>query len=247
MALSKKDVPRIVSKVKPEAFAKTVPVETSTVKAFGTSLMNDVGGGAFDVTSPAVKRFIKDYSAKRIKDINDTTRDRLTRLLDKSIDAGKSTDEIAALIEDRFDEMTRGRAFSIARTEVSRASNFGAHEGMEQAGVEKKEWLATDDGNVRDTHADLSGTVVDISDPFKSPSGATADYPGDFGVPEEDINCRCGVLPVVSDKRLRVSRVLVWKVLERQRAPYDKKMHKAFAAAFKTQKEDVLAALYAAA
>ena len=47
-----------------------------------------------------------------------------------------------------------------------------------------------EDESVRNTHRHLNGKVVHAMDVFHS-KGRTADCPGDFGAPEEDINCRC--------------------------------------------------------
>ena len=49
------------------------------------------------------------------------------------------------------------------------------------------------DDKVRDTHQYLEGIEVGLDDLFYSESGASAEYPGGFGDPEEDCNCRCYV------------------------------------------------------
>ena len=40
----------------------------------------------------------------------------------------------------------------------------------------------------------LDSQIVDVNGYFKSDSGYKALYPGDFGVPSEDCNCRCALL-----------------------------------------------------
>lgn len=62
----------------------------------------------------------------------------------------------------------------------------------------EKEWIATDDDRVRDTHEELDGQrVVGLNTPFVSPSGARMLFPHDASLgapPGELINCRCSVL-----------------------------------------------------
>jgi hypothetical protein len=57
-----------------------------------------------------------------------------------------------------------------------------------------KQWDSTVDARTRSTHVGLDGQLREIEQPFKSPTGATAMYPGGFGVAGEDINCRCVML-----------------------------------------------------
>ena len=57
-----------------------------------------------------------------------------------------------------------------------------------------KQWDATLDGDTRPTHRALDGQIRETDKPFESSSGRTARYPGDFGDPAEDCNCRCVAL-----------------------------------------------------
>ena len=51
-------------------------------------------------------------------------------------------------------------------------------------------WDATLDDRTRPSHADLDGKPEDKNGLWHA-EGASADYPGGFGVAELDINCRC--------------------------------------------------------
>jgi hypothetical protein len=61
-----------------------------------------------------------------------------------------------------------------------------------------KTWVTAGDNRVRDDHAALDGQTVGAEEMFTIPSGPNkgmeADAPGLFGIPEEDINCRCFVV-----------------------------------------------------
>ena len=56
-----------------------------------------------------------------------------------------------------------------------------------------KQWDSTLDGNTRPTHRELDGQIRETDEPFEV-DGKKADRPGEFGRPEEDINCRCVAL-----------------------------------------------------
>ena len=89
------------------------------------------------------------------------------------------------------------RTEMIARTETIRSSNAGSDELYREWGVQQHEWLATKDDRVRDDHLAADGQIVGIDEPFIV-GGYEADFPGDPNLPpEESINCRCTVLPVM--------------------------------------------------
>ena len=110
---------------------------------------------------------------------------------------GDSYTRMAQRIADSVGKDYR-KAMRIVRTEANRAINRGFQDVSEEASdllldseyVEVKEWCSMEDESVRNTHRHLNGKVVHAMDVFHS-KGRTADCPGDFGAPEEDINCRC--------------------------------------------------------
>lgn len=85
----------------------------------------------------------------------------------------------------------------IARMEGHRIQNESAFDCMTEAkknGADVvKQWDATLDSHTRPDHVELDGQIREIDEPFTI-NGFEAMYPGDFGVPEEDINCRCAIL-----------------------------------------------------
>lgn len=90
------------------------------------------------------------------------------------------------------------KSLRIAKTEGHRIQNESAYNVQvraKQKGADiVKQWDSTLDGKTRPTHRMLDGQIVDVDDYFKSDSGYKALYPGDFGVPSEDCNCRCALL-----------------------------------------------------
>ena len=82
----------------------------------------------------------------------------------------------------------------IAETETHRDANTAALDTAKKAGATSKTWITMLDDRVRDTHDYLEGVTVGIDEEFYTYSGDHAPAPGMFGVPEEDINCRCELL-----------------------------------------------------
>lgn len=89
------------------------------------------------------------------------------------------------------------RAKLIARTEAHRIQNASRLDCIVQAKKRGanvvKVWDATLDGVTRPTHRNLDGQIREIDKPFEA-DGKKAMYPGDFGDPAEDCNCRCVML-----------------------------------------------------
>lgn len=242
-----KDVFALVLEVLPEDIDKpTKPVVREVIESFGQGQLDELtADDVFNMQDPQVTRYLRQYSSTRIKDINNTTRRSLRRSLAKGVEAGETTDQLAKRVRHTFRVADKSRSLTIARTEVGRASNFGSLKGMQQAGVEGKEWLATQDGLVRDSHKRLNGDVVGIDEYFRS-GRHRAQYPGGFGVPAEDINCRCGILPVLSEEEDAYSAPVMkarWTALEKSRAPWDRKLTARFRQGFRVQRDKVLASL----
>ncbi len=89
------------------------------------------------------------------------------------------------------------RAKLIARTESHRIQQEAAYEASEEAKAHNadvvNQWCAVLDGKTRDTHRRLDGQIREVGDYFEM-DGKKAKYPGGFGDPAEDCNCRCVLL-----------------------------------------------------
>lgn len=116
------------------------------------------------------------------------TVDDVMKVVDERV-AGKTWRE---RVEDYFanggsvDDLVR-----IAETETHRDANTAALDTARKAGATSKTWITMMDDRVRDSHDYLLGQTVGIDEDFYTWDGAHAPAPGMFGVPEEDINCRC--------------------------------------------------------
>ena len=133
-------------------------------------------------------------------EISRTTANAVTKAIQNGLIEGQSVNQIADSIN-QIAAFGVGRAMNIARTESTRAVNRSSVESYRQASQEtglniQKEWLASFDGNTRETHAELDGQRIGVDESWTTENGSTM-FPGGFGDPAEDCNCRCTVVPVV--------------------------------------------------
>jgi hypothetical protein len=86
--------------------------------------------------------------------------------------------------------------------------------------------------------------TVNLGDPFTSPlSGAETFYPGDFGVAEEDINCRCTTIAVIEDPKSIDELGVIWKGFVEDIETWESAAYDAFVRGFELQEQDVLRAI----
>ncbi len=166
---------------------------------FGQDAINQflTDGTLFEVNRPDVQQFISNDLFGRSKIINKAQAKELQRVITDGFNKGLSQDSIANNIIDKYEEISVGRAKTIARTEVGRAAGIATQEGFIQAGVVFREWLSARDGSVRDSHQQMDGQVVAIDKPFVGPGGqVTMTVPATSGDPAFDINDRCVAVPL---------------------------------------------------
>lgn len=246
--LAEKDIDRVVKTIDPVRLTSELdPVFEDLVGEWGQGALDDLGVGvSFNLVNPRIADFLNDMSATRITGlVNETTRGLIRSQLSEGVLAGEGVESLKTRIKNVFADADSNRARTIARTETGRAANFSIQEGFKQSGVvKKKEWLTTRDGNERETHAELDGKQVNIDAPFISSSGASAQYPGEFGVAEEDVNCRCTILAIVGDdNRTAEMKDALWKKYDRELVPWERKVTAASRRGFSKQKEDALDAV----
>ena len=82
----------------------------------------------------------------------------------------------------------------IAETDATRIYNQGAVDAVvanNATASTVKRWRTMGDEKVRDTHDYLEGMEVPFGSRFYTYDGDSADYPGGFSLPENNVNCRC--------------------------------------------------------
>jgi SPP1 gp7 family putative phage head morphogenesis protein len=140
--------------------------------------------------------FISNRSQRFAQRVSETTWHRLRDSLRKGMELGegipKLEERVLAVIADRI----RSTPETIARTEVVGALNGGKLLAwLENGDIAGKRWIATLDNRTRDSHREVHGLVVELLDNFIVGAGS-GPAPGQIGLAEEDINCRCTIVPV---------------------------------------------------
>lgn len=79
----------------------------------------------------------------------------------------------------------------IAETETHRNANAAAYLTAKKAGAKKKVWHCMMLPTSRDTHVYLDGVSAPIDGEFYSFKGGSTQFPGQWGIAEEDVNCLC--------------------------------------------------------
>ncbi|HCT3679258.1 TPA: minor capsid protein [Acinetobacter baumannii] len=141
----------------------------------------------------AVYQQLLNDQVRLIKSLPLDAAQRIHDLSTRSLIEGNRSSEIAGLIM-ATGRVTRSRANTIARTEVSRASCVFTQARAENLGSEGYIWRTSEDGDVRKDHKDLSGKFIKWDDPpiVDKKKGRRA-HAGC------DINCRCYPEPVIPE------------------------------------------------
>lgn len=133
--------------------------------------------------------------------------ERLNRELETWIRSKKGVDDLIERIR-KVTGMSYTQAARVAQTERTRVQNEARLETIKELNRElvgkrryRKEWIARADDRTRDTHAEISGSIVRANEYFRTSSGAKLMYPGDPRAPaSEIINCRCYIRRVAPKK-----------------------------------------------
>lgn len=154
-----------------------------------------------------MKGEIEGMASGRFKDYTDTMMERVYKVIEDGLAAGKNTFDVAADVRDWFEKYTGtteenpGQALTIVRTEYQSAiAQAQAKFGADLATVTKtmrKTWMSKIDDNTRDSHRHLdnhqiesaSDTIMDKS----FPNGLRFPKDPQSGKAEEVINCRCTI------------------------------------------------------
>lgn len=162
------------------------------------------GGVSFDLyDGKTVERLLKDNPKMLPEWKIDEPKDyiwnekRVQNAVTQGIVQGESIADIGKRLTSELATSNGAKMDMFARTAVTGAQNAGRIERLHEAeemGIEvKKQWIATHDQRVRDTHAYLDGQIVGVDESFKV-DGMEIDYPGDpLAPPELVYNCRCSL------------------------------------------------------
>lgn len=155
-----------------------------------------------------VEEYIEKRTGRAITTIEGTTKKQVQRIVKKLVEGniadGNPNADLADELLEEFDALTKGRARTIARTEVMMASTNASLEAVKSLQIPnlKKEWISIQDDRVRDgsgpnpgvgaNHEVMNGVKVDLDEKFVVPPDADMDGPGDESAGADQVcNCRC--------------------------------------------------------
>lgn len=167
----------------------------AAVEAFGAGMRKNAEEWAHDRAAEMVgkkwvgNQLVDNPDAKWA--IDQSTRDSLQSYVEAAIEQGDSSQELADRIENSF-SFSSERAIMVARTEIAKADSQGAIVGWQSTGMVKaKSWLSAGDDDVSDDcAANEAAGVVPLD----------YDYGDGVIAPPQHPNCRCTLLPEISDE-----------------------------------------------
>lgn len=197
------------TKVTKQSITSTIE---NSIDAYNASYLNfsnaaeSVGTTIAAVNKTAVLKSVMNSksSYNLIKTFNKNIKIELARI-NGSITRGIATGEGYAKTAEKLKGAFNGGfsdAVRVVRTEEARVwteAHLSAYDEAKKAGLNVANfWLSTDDdGRNREWHLDIDGQQADENGMFHLVSGpnqgAEALGPGLFGIPEEDIACRCAL------------------------------------------------------
>lgn len=137
---------------------------------------------------------------KRMGENVDEMKKSIRTELSRGISNGSSWNRIAVSIAAGMNSpfsKAYNRAALIARTEghrIQQEATLHCQQKAKGKGADViKQWDSTLDGLTRPHHRELDGQVREVEESFEV-AGKKAMYPGGFGDPSEDCNCRCCLL-----------------------------------------------------
>lgn len=152
-------------------------------------------GISYVASEPWLSDQLETFRSQNVSLINTLVGDELNQvegILQRGSARGLSVDVLRKQIEDRF-KISRGRATTIARDQTNKLNGQLTRLRQQQAGIGKYTWRTSGDGLVRDSHAELEGTVHAWNDPPVTNANGDRNHPG------EDYNCRCYAEPVLDE------------------------------------------------
>ena len=126
-----------------------------------------------------------------VEDVNKSTnssikvsRDKMYQSIYSKIDGKTWQDRLK-----EYDSMSQYKI--LADNELSRVFSDGQWDCANEIGGLYKTWNDMGDDRVRDSHWYLGGMTIPLEEYFTTLNGNMTLYPRRFGIPEEDVNCRC--------------------------------------------------------
>ena len=157
------------------------------------------------------RKYLNKEPIKLSKTMTETSYIRARKSIADGIEKGESIPQLIKRIEATYKDIKKYHAENIARTEVTRATNFATIDGYKQSGVVKgKEWIVTPDDRLcqyclamestYNAKLGLNETYFKIGDIIEGVDGGTfeVDY-SDIEAPPLHNQCRCDTIPILDE------------------------------------------------
>jgi SPP1 gp7 family putative phage head morphogenesis protein len=197
-----------------EKLAEKIRVPLKDVlEASADDIALEIGGPSFNGEDPWAKEFLRSQRIKLAEGVNSTLAKKVKQVLvdvfeQRPYDMISMQEHVRAALPELRDSLRKAfasrsaRAATIAHTEVNRAASSARFESMRREGVTEHQWVTSGDEQVRDraphSHKELDGAIRPVGESFRE--GRLLRYPLDpEGAPQDVINCRCVVRPIVED------------------------------------------------
>ena len=184
------------------------PEIEAIIETQGQEAMDLLGQGMNYSLLEAARQYLNKEPLKASKSFNDTIYEKVRNALAEGLAKGESETQLIERVRDVYSNLEDYQAQRIARTEVSRATNFATLDGYRQSGIVKgKQFLTAQDERVCEWCGPLDGKIVGLEENFfdkgdsymgNADSPLTFEY-GDVEAPPLHVNCRCTIVPVLEE------------------------------------------------
>lgn len=140
------------------------------------------------IQKPELISTAKLRGGSRVKGIENTTKESISRIVSSGLENGDSTQMIARQIQEEM-KTTAGRARTIAIQECNTSLLTGNFDMMKRSGSSTKTWHVTNPSSARPSHKKLNGVTVPIDGKF--PNGLRFPCDPDCDDASEVVNCHC--------------------------------------------------------
>ena len=177
------------------------PTMTDAVRSAYVRALGQVGLAGTPVDPVRLNPAVEAQLGEMVTNVSTTTSAAVRNIVTAGLTDGSTINEMQALIQSSV-EFTPTRALLVARTEATRSVTAGSLSAYQAASNDhgisvKVEWLSARDSEVRETHSQVDGTVVELGQVFTLSDGDVGNGPGDFSNAANVCNCRCTVIPVL--------------------------------------------------
>lgn len=144
------------------------------------------------VENETVNQYAKEL-AKKVTYVTETTKNQIALLIDNN--KGLNTNDLAKLINEKFVEISKGRARTISRTESANLFNNANLNTAQEVGMKYKTYVhGVSSPNERPNHRALSGSKIKYEEMFDF-GDEKAEYPHANTLSAKNcVNCSCLVL-----------------------------------------------------